>query len=215
MFWRILAQYSAVVFMDYLTLICWSWTSSFVLGFLSRRTVLVNGALFCLALLFGELLGAPQYRYDVNAAVFSRTFYSVMFPLIPQNGPGFAPFTLGNASGSPAGHAPTTAPDNPVGCRSRNHDCVGDAALGLVRGRLANTASATCRGGAGWVHGCNCKLAALERQDCLGLTVEAASPPWHWLIPPRRVGDRLARLSPEGVWQTNATGSPVFKENNT
>lgn len=66
-----------------------------MLGSLSRRTIRINGALFCLLLLLGELLGAPKQLgpllllsrgrdYDANAAVFSLTFYGVIFPLIVQ-----------------------------------------------------------------------------------------------------------------------------------
>jgi hypothetical protein len=75
---------AAAVFMEYLTLICWSWTSGFVLAALSRRTLPVSGALFCFVLLFRALLGAPQYHYPWHTAVFSLTFYNVMFPLIVQ-----------------------------------------------------------------------------------------------------------------------------------
>jgi hypothetical protein len=80
-----LAHFSAVVLVSYLTLICWSWTSGFLLGFLSRRAIQVNGTLFCLVLLLADFLGAPPIRYfDNNAAVFALTFYRVMFPLIVQ-----------------------------------------------------------------------------------------------------------------------------------
>ena len=102
-FWIILAQTIALVFPDTLALICLSWTIGFVLAALSRRTVLVNGALFCLVLLFGEFVAVPQYRqlqlrfiqgtlgqgtlgshlHD-NDAVSSLTFYRVMFPLLIQ-----------------------------------------------------------------------------------------------------------------------------------
>src|SRR5262249_23944492 len=64
---RDLAHYSAVTFMGSLTLACWSWTSGFVLGSLTRRTVRVNGALFCLVSLSGELLGVVPYP-NWNAA---------------------------------------------------------------------------------------------------------------------------------------------------
>lgn len=88
-------RFGAGIFMSYLTLSCWSWTSGFVLGSLSRRAIQVNGALFCLMLVFAELSGAPRYRgnslflhrardFDNNAAVFTLTFYRVLFPLIVQ-----------------------------------------------------------------------------------------------------------------------------------
>ncbi len=94
------AHYAAVIFVEYTTLVCWSWTSGFVLGSASRRIVQVNGVLFCLMLLLGAVLGAPEYlsyyRHslhaafhfrplpDPNAAVFAGTFYRVLFPLIVQ-----------------------------------------------------------------------------------------------------------------------------------
>ena len=49
----------ALILLSYLTLVCWSWTSGFVLGSVSRGTVRVNGVLFCLMLLFEYL--APLY----------------------------------------------------------------------------------------------------------------------------------------------------------
>jgi hypothetical protein len=84
-----LIHYSAGIFVTYVTLLCWSWASGFMLGSLSRRTIPVNGALFCLVVLFAKLLEAPppgrnDSNVDSNDAVFSLTFYSVMFPLILQ-----------------------------------------------------------------------------------------------------------------------------------
>jgi hypothetical protein len=90
-----LAQYVALLFLEYLTLSCWSWTSGFVLGAVSRGTIQINTVLFCFMVLFGELLGAPRYlgysvllhrarEYPGNAAVFALTFYGVMFPLMVQ-----------------------------------------------------------------------------------------------------------------------------------
>jgi hypothetical protein len=99
-FWRLLGETLVLLFVWYLTLACWSWTSGFVLGSVSRGISRVNGLLLCLALLFGELVGAPRYfafceNYlqrkfgvpslpDYHAAVFDLTFYRVMFPLIVQ-----------------------------------------------------------------------------------------------------------------------------------
>lgn len=67
------------------TLIAWSWTSGFVLGSLSRRAIWVNGALFYLALFAGTLGSTTVGRRNpFNAAVFSLTFYSVVWPVILQ-----------------------------------------------------------------------------------------------------------------------------------
>jgi hypothetical protein len=76
-----LAHYSAGFFLDYVTLMCWSWTCGFVVGSLSRRAVGVNGAVFSLVV-FGELLAVPQHHNGANDVVFSLTFYSVVFPVI-------------------------------------------------------------------------------------------------------------------------------------
>jgi hypothetical protein len=65
----------------YLALVCWSWTSGFVIGSLSRRTVGVNGALFAF-LLFGEALLIPQHHNPYDPLVWSLTFYSVVYPLL-------------------------------------------------------------------------------------------------------------------------------------
>ena len=54
-----LARYSTGFFVDYFTLCCWSWTSGFVLGSLSRRNTWVNGSVLCLVL-FGELVAVDR-----------------------------------------------------------------------------------------------------------------------------------------------------------
>ena len=76
----------AGILKGYLLLACWSWATGFMLGSLSRRTISVNGALFCLVVLFAGLVQAPPPAgfSDPNAAVFSLMFYGVMFPLIVQ-----------------------------------------------------------------------------------------------------------------------------------
>lgn len=95
-----LAHCVSLVFTMYLALVSWSWTSGFVLGATSCERVRVNGVLFCLMLLFGEVLGAPLYlacrwQYlhrnfgvpalsNLNEPVFALAFYRVMFPIIVQ-----------------------------------------------------------------------------------------------------------------------------------
>jgi hypothetical protein len=76
-----LVRNGAGVILDCLALICWSWTSGFVLGSLSRRTLWVNRALFCL-LLFGELLAVRHQHNPYNPLVWSLTFYSLMLPVL-------------------------------------------------------------------------------------------------------------------------------------
>ncbi|MBZ5607132.1 MAG: hypothetical protein LAP38_02655 [Acidobacteriia bacterium] len=97
-FWIVLAQTIVLVFPDILALICLSWAIGFTLGDLSRRTIPVNGVLFCLVLLFGALVAAPQYmRLQVHFMtlgfhprntgpdpVSSLTLYRVLFPVLVQ-----------------------------------------------------------------------------------------------------------------------------------
>ncbi len=64
----------------FVTLVAWAWTCGFVLSALSRRTLWLNGSIFCLVL-FVEFLVLPQYRQG-NSAVFSLTFFRVVFPLL-------------------------------------------------------------------------------------------------------------------------------------
>lgn len=66
--------------LTYLTLVCWAWTCGFVLSALSRRTLWLNGAIFCLVL-FGEFLAVRQY-HPGNSAVFSLTFFRTVFPVL-------------------------------------------------------------------------------------------------------------------------------------
>ena len=61
-FWLDLAHYAATITLQYLALACWSWTSGFALGVLSRRAIRVNGVLFCLVLLLASIFGAPRFR---------------------------------------------------------------------------------------------------------------------------------------------------------
>jgi hypothetical protein len=81
------------MFLSYLELACLAWNSGFLLASLSRRTSWFSGAVFCLVLLFVQLLGAPQFlRHSFvllrtrdmpgHAVVFALGFYRVLFPLI-------------------------------------------------------------------------------------------------------------------------------------
>jgi hypothetical protein len=93
-----LVGYAAEISLRYLALFCWSWTAGFLLGTFSRRTIPVNGSLFCCALVLGELFEAPQYlghwlilprplgqgAGSNQSGIYALTFYSVMFPLIIQ-----------------------------------------------------------------------------------------------------------------------------------
>jgi hypothetical protein len=99
-FWRLLAETVGSLSIWFGALVCSSWTIGFVIGSVSRGMSRINGALLCLMLLLGELLGAPLYvayceQYvhrvygvpalpDYNAAVFDVAFYRAMFPLLVQ-----------------------------------------------------------------------------------------------------------------------------------
>jgi hypothetical protein len=76
------------VSISFLALMCLSWTVGFAVGGLSRRTIWVTCALFCLMLSLGETgqwrFGNRARDFDGNAAVFALTFYRVVFPLIVQ-----------------------------------------------------------------------------------------------------------------------------------
>jgi hypothetical protein len=83
-----LARIAAEVLLGYLMLACWSWTGGLALGFLSRGATPVNGVLFFLTLTLTEMLGSPPIQrgrdFGANTAVFTVTFYRVIFPLVVQ-----------------------------------------------------------------------------------------------------------------------------------
>ena len=79
---RDLLDISTRVCLNDLALIGWSWSSGFALGSLSRRTLRVTSALFCLAVFvgFASSSGATARANPFNAAVFSLPFYRVLYP---------------------------------------------------------------------------------------------------------------------------------------
>ena len=91
-----LAQQIGAILRGYFTLFCWSWSSGFLLGSVSRRRSLpFQSILFVVFVLFGAFPGAPPryfgdalfYRardFSTNAAVFDLAFYRVVFPVILQ-----------------------------------------------------------------------------------------------------------------------------------
>jgi len=76
--------YITGIFMEYLLLGCWSWTTGLVLGVPSRRFIWINGSLFCFLLLLGEFPGSFGIHFAGNDGPFSLTFYRVIFPMILQ-----------------------------------------------------------------------------------------------------------------------------------
>ena len=98
------------VLISNLALVCWSWTSGLLLASVSRRTIWLNGILFCLMLLIGGSLEGPWLLgpslprqlasgFDPNRAVFAVWFYRVSFPLIVQAVLVFLPFVWGMRQG--------------------------------------------------------------------------------------------------------------------
>jgi hypothetical protein len=57
----------------------WSWTSGFVLGSLSRRTLWVTATLFCFVVLLGTV-GTTTTARAYHADVFALRFYGVVLP---------------------------------------------------------------------------------------------------------------------------------------
>jgi hypothetical protein len=82
-----LAQHIGAILTGYFTLFCWSWSSGFLLGSVSRRGSLpFQSILFVVFVLFGAFLGAPPRHFghalfnrardfSNNAAVFDLVFY--------------------------------------------------------------------------------------------------------------------------------------------
>lgn len=96
-FWEQFAHSAAAVFVVFLTLACWSWTTGFVLGRVSGRLRFQNTLLFCLLLFSAELLGAlpgkilyPLFitarNFQGNDVVFVIPFYRGLFVPLVQIG---------------------------------------------------------------------------------------------------------------------------------
>ena len=90
-----LALHMGAILTGYFTLFCWSWSSGFLVGSASRRSLPLQGMLFGLFVLFGAAAGAPPqhfgqalfYRardFPNNAAVFDVAFYRVVYPFLLQ-----------------------------------------------------------------------------------------------------------------------------------
>jgi hypothetical protein len=69
-----------------LLLFCWSWAIGFVLGAMSRRTIWINGTLFCVASLFWAFAYQMPfpYMYGVRGWPLPLWFYTGILPLILQ-----------------------------------------------------------------------------------------------------------------------------------
>jgi hypothetical protein len=87
------AGHAAEFLLASLTLAGWSWTSGFVVAALARRSMWLCAALFCLVI-FGPFGAIPQTS-DQHAAVFTLTFYRVVFPLLVRAALVVIPFLCG------------------------------------------------------------------------------------------------------------------------
>ena len=117
-FWYELVSSIAFVLVQWLTLVCWSWTAGFALGAVSRRMMNPYGVLFSLMLMFGGLVAAPLYvAYwvqsigrpplpDERDPISALQFYRVMFPLIVQVALVLVPSLWGMRQGAHVGVFP-------------------------------------------------------------------------------------------------------------
>lgn len=84
---------AVAIMAGYFTLFCWSWSSGFLLGSVSRRRLPFLSILFVFFVLFGAHLGPLPSHFghalfhrarDRRSVVFEMPFYRVVFPLILQ-----------------------------------------------------------------------------------------------------------------------------------
>lgn len=86
---------AAAIMAGYFTLFCWSWSSGFLLGSVSRRRLPFLSILFALFVLFGAYLGEPPRHFgralfhrardfSNHSAVFDPVFFRLIFPVILQ-----------------------------------------------------------------------------------------------------------------------------------
>lgn len=105
-FWAEFAHVALVISISLLTLVCWAWSTGFVLGRVSGRFRFQSVFLFCPLLFSAELLGAvpgnvlrPFFltarHVQGNNVVFAVRFYGTWFPLLAQIGLVAAPVLWG------------------------------------------------------------------------------------------------------------------------
>ena len=90
-----LVLHAGAILTGYFTLFCWSWSSGFLLGSVSRRSLPFLGILFVSLVLFGAYLGEPPRHFgralfhrardfSSHSPVFELVFFRVLFPVILQ-----------------------------------------------------------------------------------------------------------------------------------
>jgi hypothetical protein len=95
-----IAYYAGTYALSYLMLACSAWAGGIAVGWLSRRAISVNAALFCAVVLTTPYPKVPFAGGSSNAAVFSLTFYRVVFPVIVQTALVLLPAIWGMRLGS-------------------------------------------------------------------------------------------------------------------
>lgn len=86
---------AVAIMAGYFTLFCWSWSSGFLVGSVSRRRLPLLSVLFVLFVLFGGYMGEPPRHFgralfhrardfSNHSAVFEPVFFRVLFPVILQ-----------------------------------------------------------------------------------------------------------------------------------
>jgi hypothetical protein len=93
---RDLLHFSSHFLAEFLALAAASWLCGKLIAAMARRSRFANGAFFCLALLLSGFAAQPLHD-TANAAVFSLTFYAVIFPIIVQTVFVICPSLLGLA----------------------------------------------------------------------------------------------------------------------
>ena len=102
--------FSAIGFIVFLRLVCWSWTGGLAIGSLSRGTHIVNAILVCGILLVDELqhlhaLAHPWFvrheaAFDNINPVFANRFYHYVFPVLARAALVWFPLLRGMRLGS-------------------------------------------------------------------------------------------------------------------
>jgi hypothetical protein len=90
-YWQGLAEFAPSMFLSYLALACWAWTSGFLIRLSSRQSIWLIGGLFFTVFLCLGFWGVPRFLGHIlvvqsgrdfhnNASVFANVFYGQVFP---------------------------------------------------------------------------------------------------------------------------------------
>jgi hypothetical protein len=85
-YWYTLWQVLPSLLLPCLSLGCVAWMAGVLLSDISRRSLWINGALFCIVVLYANTSASASQAYpftfDCNAAVHANTFYRSVFPVL-------------------------------------------------------------------------------------------------------------------------------------